>query len=132
MAGRGTMGWGFGRGAGSVLVAVALLAGCAPAEQPAGRGSSTLAQVGGDVYAVNVDEGTVSRIAEDGTVTTSAVLGREPTRITAAGHRLWVTLRADGEVAILDRDTLSLEKKVPVGAEPYGAVATAEDRKSVV
>lgn len=132
MAGRGTMGWGFGRGAGSVLVAVALLAGCAPAEQPAGRGSSTLAQVGGDVYAVNVDEGTVSRIAEDGTVTTSAVLGREPTRITAAGHRLWVTLRADGEVAILDRDTLSLEKKVPVGAEPYGAVATADGSRVYV
>lgn len=111
---------------GSALLLAVTLVGCGNREEGAGRASSTLARSGDDVFAVNVDEGTVSRVSKKGDTTTSAVLGREPTRIVAAGGSLFVTLRGEGALAILDQETLEVTRKVAVGAEPYGVVTTAD------
>jgi DNA-binding beta-propeller fold protein YncE len=110
----------------AVVFSMAMLAGCGVRDPGAGHSSSTLARSGDDVFAVNVDEGTVSRMSKRGEVETSARLGGEPTRIAATDDLVLVTLRAQGELVVLDPQDLSVKKRIPVGAEPYGVVTNAE------
>ena len=80
------------------------------------------------LVAVNVDEGTVSRIDPEGDVVSTVEVGLEPTRIARADRDLWVTLRGEGAVAVLDGDDPALPRlaTLPAGVEPYGVVASED------
>lgn len=86
------------------------------------------------VFAVNTDEGTVSRVSVDGSTVTSTEVGLEPTRIARAGDRVWVTLRGERAVAVLQDtgDGLELIEKVEVGPEPYGVVVSEDGSRVYV
>lgn len=116
----------------ALLLSLAMVAGCGNRDDGASRASSTLAKSGDDVFAVNVDEGTVTRVRKNGDTTTSARLGSEPTRIAAADGKLFVTLRGDGELVIVDAESLEVLQRVAVGSEPYGVVTTADGARAYV
>lgn len=116
------------RGRSRTLVLVLAVAACqeygAPSDSPS---SSTL--VSSDesaLYAVNVDEGSVSRLDLDTNDVQTLPLGLEPTRITRSGPRLFVTLRGQREVvSLVERGNgFEIGGRVTVGAEPYGIVTS--------
>src|SRR5262245_5717179 len=78
------------------------------------------------LYAVNVDEGSVSRYDLPSEQVDTLDLGSEPTRITRSEQRLFVTLRGQREVVALDEDQggLRVAARTAVGAEPYGIVTS--------
>lgn len=77
------------------------------------------------LYAVNVDEGTLSRIDVASGAVTEIEVGREPTRVTRAKGRVYVSLRAERGVAVLEeRDGgLVMVDRIETGAEPVGLIA---------
>src|SRR5688572_21870829 len=76
------------------------------------------------LYVANVDHGTVSRVDPGASRYDTIEVGLEPTRIARAGNRVFVTLRGERAVAVLEEDGSSLrfETKIQVGAEPFGIV----------
>lgn len=93
--------------------------------------SSTLVSstAGTAVYAVNVDEGAVSRFGLEDRTLQYVGVGAEPIRITRGVDRLYVSLRGDREVVALDDRAvggLEITGRVTVGAEPYGIVASQD------
>jgi hypothetical protein len=82
------------------------------------------------LYAANTDDGSIVRYDLDtGTVSPISVgltAGAEPTRIAQVGSRVYVTLRAERAVAVLEEtgSGLKVVNRIPTGAEPYGIVAT--------
>ena len=119
------------------LALAAALAGCdsgALADNRAQTGSSTLVSSARHdaLYVVNTDQGTLARVTPGTGRTSEVVVGHQPTRVTRVGDRLLVTLKGDRSIAeVQDVDgTLTLIRTVPVGAEPFGIIAT-EDGKSV-
>ncbi|MEE2829094.1 MAG: hypothetical protein VX498_07895 [Myxococcota bacterium] len=77
------------------------------------------------LYAADTDGGTVARIDAVTKEVVQVDVGLEPTRIARAGERLFVTLRGERNLAILEEGDsgLTLVSKIPVGAEPFGVVA---------
>lgn len=121
------------------LALIATLAACGSSSVSDGRyatGSSTLVTSADArrVYAVNVDEGTVSSYDRDSGLTTTVAVGREPTRIARAGDRLLVTLRGERGIAVLTDagDGLEVERTIATGTEPYGIVASENGRRVYV
>jgi len=84
------------------------------------------------IYAVDTDGGTVAAIDAASNEVSRIDVGLEPTRIARAGDRLFVTLRGERNLAVLDAsgEALELVSKIPVGAEPFGVVAS-EDGETV-
>ncbi|MEQ1503354.1 MAG: c-type cytochrome [Myxococcota bacterium] len=116
-----------------LLWVVTLLAGCGGSLRddrfPTGSGTM-VATRGYDAYvAVNVDEGTVSRLDRATGAVSELAVGREPTRIARVGKReLWVTLRGERAIAVVEDDhgALKTTGKIPAGAEPHGIVASED------
>jgi hypothetical protein len=77
------------------------------------------------LYVANVDHGTVTRVDPEAGRYDTFEVGLEPTRIARAGTRVFVTLRGERAVAVLNEkgSSLELETKIQVGAEPFGIVA---------
>lgn len=122
----------------SVLPALLLLAGCrAGLDDPLfPTGSQTVISSSDHaaVYAVNTDEGTVSRYdTVTGAVTTLEV-GREPSRLARAKGKVYVTLRAERGIAVLEeRDgALVMTGRLDTGAEPVGIVAREDGTRLYV
>ncbi len=119
-----------------ILIAglLGLLVGCDAGPQslddplfPTGTASIVASARTGGLYVVNTDAGTLSRKELGGDALAHLDVGTEPTRVAPLGEDgLVVTLRMERAVAVV-RDVhgaLTLERKIDVGAEPYGVVAT--------
>lgn len=114
------------------LLALALI-GCSDSEfenplHPSG--SRTLVASSGQdaVHAVNVEEGTVSTFWLANEAVQVVDVGVEPTRIARHGTRVFVTLRGEGALAVLEevsRD-LILQQTIEVGSEPVGVVVNEQ------
>ena len=87
----------------------------------------------GITYAVDTDAGEVVIVPSEGDITRVAV-GLEPTRIARAGERLFVSLRGERHVAVLDIEDggVTLHSKIAVGAEPIGVVADEDGERVYV
>lgn len=114
---------------------LALLAACGT-ERTAPATGSTLVIDGRSVYTANAWDGTVSR-ADKGTgrIVGEVELGGEPTRMIRRGDELWVTLRAERAVVVLDvsGEGAPVETaRFKVGAEPYGIAATSDGSRVYV
>lgn len=121
-----------------MIFALFALMGCAPSTSPwppptaivrgdgpvIATGSSTLAAVDGVVYVVDEDAGALVRVTEAGAVDSIAV-GVRPFRVAAAAGRLFVSLRGERGLAVVDAETFTLVGVLATGAEPSGVVATA-------
>lgn len=87
------------------------------------------------LYVANTDHGTIGRIplAAGGAVTDVRV-GERPTRIARAQGRVFVTLRGERKVAVLEEQGGALVEvgTVDVGAEPFGVVASADGARVYV
>lgn len=86
------------------------------------------------LYVVDTDGGQVVR-HDPATGKSSAVaVGSEPTRLAQANGRIYVTLRAERSVAVLEDTggTLKVVDTVQVGAEPWGIVAREDGKKLYV
>lgn len=84
------------------------------------------------LFAVNVDEDTISRFDVDSESVQEFDVGDEPTRITRVGDRLLVTLRGERAIAEVDANTGELIRKVDTGPEPFGIVATEDGNRVYV
>lgn len=115
-----------------------LLAGCAAElrDPTFATGSRTLvADAAHDaVYVVDTDGGRLVRHDPATGATVAVDVGLEPTRVARAGERLFVTLRAERAVAVVeDRGgELVVAGRIAVGAEPYGVVAREDGTKVYV
>ncbi|MCC7385126.1 MAG: c-type cytochrome [Deltaproteobacteria bacterium] len=70
----------------------------------------------------------------DGGAAREIALGARPTRVARAGARVFVTLRGERKIAVLDEQdgTLALASKIDTGAEPFGVVANEEGTRVYV
>ncbi|MBI2375488.1 MAG: c-type cytochrome [Deltaproteobacteria bacterium] len=113
--------------------AATLLLGCSDMDgrNPTGSQSMVASADYGLLYVANVDNASVSRLdPASGEVQTGEV-GSEPTRIARAGERLFVTLRAERAVTVLDSELRSVGR-IDVGAEPVGIVASVDGARVYV
>lgn len=119
-------------------LALSTLVGCAGTlnDHAFPTGSSTIigSADGSALYAVNLDEGTVSRFepATGGLGTVS--VGIDPARIARTKDRVFVTLRAERAIAVLEDSggTLTVVDRINVDAEPVGIVATENGKRLYV
>lgn len=125
------------RGSWGMWLAAAALAACGrggDARFPTGSQTVVASQDGEVVYAVNPDEGTLSRVSTlSGDVDTVAV-GAFPARVARIDHRLYVTLQGEAGIAVVD-DTdgeLTVVDVARTGAEPVGVVASADGKRIYV
>jgi len=99
-------------------------------------GSSTIAasRAHDAVYNVNFDEGTISRTDLVTQQVREIQVGSEPTRIARVGDDLWVTLKADASIAVIEDDgeKMRVAQVLPAGIEPHGIVATEDGRRVYV
>ncbi|MBI3179966.1 MAG: hypothetical protein HYZ27_09915, partial [Deltaproteobacteria bacterium] len=79
----------------------------------------------GSLYVANLDQGTLTKLAKDGSLLTTLDLGLEPTRLARVGDRVLVTLRGERSLAVVydGPQGLVLERKIVLGTEPFGVVA---------
>jgi YVTN family beta-propeller protein len=77
------------------------------------------------LYVANAAEGTVARVDLSSGTVASLLVDGEPTRVARAGRRVFVSLRASRQVAVLEDDGARLVevKRIGVGREPFGVVA---------
>ena len=89
-----------------------MLAGCSSGlnDPTFATGSSTVvsSERGDAVFAVNPDEGTLSRLTTDGKTVLTAKVGGEPTRLARMGNQLLVSLRTDRSITLVDAKTLEI------------------------
>lgn len=124
----------------TALFSLSLLAACTPGEALEdslfATGSSSVVADGeyASLYAVNTDAGSLSRTAPGSTAVDELPLGLEPTRVARAGDKLFVTLRGERSVAIVQLSEAGpvLLEKVEVGAEPFGVVANEKGNRVYV
>lgn len=99
-------------------------------------GSNTLAASADHarLYNTNFDEGTITRIDREAATTDELAVGSEPMRIARAGDRLYVTLRGERSVAIIEDGPAGMVQvgTIPVGSEPYGVVASQDGERVYV
>lgn len=116
----GKMGWVF---------ALAMMAGCTGGLRnelhPTGSTTAVALEKGDSIVAVNVLEGSISRVDVDSGKVEELLLGEEPSRVAPFRDRVLVSLRGERRVAVVDvsGDKMRVEKMLNVGAEPYGIVA---------
>lgn len=86
------------------------------------------------LYVANVHNDSVSRVDLDAQTVAELPVGAEPTRITRAGDRVFVTLRAERNLAVLEEGLsgLRLVRTVAVGAEPYAVIAPEDGQRIYV
>lgn len=86
------------------------------------------------LYVANTDHGTVGRVPLAGGARTDVAVGALPTRIARADQRLFVTVRGERKVAVLEErgDTLANVGDIDVGAEPFAVVASADGARVYV
>ncbi len=86
------------------------------------------------LYVANVLTDSVTRVDVDSQTATEVAVGSEPTRIARAGDRVFVTLRGERNLAVLQETAtgLTLERTVAVGAEPYAVIAPEDGKKIYV
>lgn len=102
-------------------------------EPTSSHGSSTLVVDRRVAYGVNAWDDTVVRSDLDAHTSDVWVADGEPTRIARVGGTLWVTLRAERQVVVLaDEEGLVEVDRFDVGAEPYGIVASPDERSVYV
>src|SRR5438132_1273474 len=102
-----------------------LLAACQGTNTPGNGGGGGSVQPGVKVqglYIANSDDTTVARLDLDTHVVRPFQVGKEPSRIARAGTRVYVTLRNERSVAVLDEKTGDLQDvgRIKTGAEPFG------------
>src|SRR5687768_5296405 len=120
------------------LFVISLLVGCGSGLNddrfPTGSSSVAATRHYDAVVTVNVDEGTVSRLDRETGAVRGIEVGAEPTRIARVGNELWVTLRGERGVAVLeDLDgALAKVETLPTGPEPHGIVASENGRRVYV
>lgn len=112
---------------------------CGPALQDEQHptGSSTLVPSAQSeaLYSVNTDQGTISKLDIATNTVVEIDVGLEPTRLARVGDELWVTLRGERKIAVLDIDAsgdLELDRTIDAGAEPYGIVADEDGERVYV
>ena len=113
----------------SVLVA------CSAERAQPGTGASIVVADDGAVYTANPWDGTVSRMDAAGKRTGEAAVGGEPTRMVRVGDELWVTLRSERSVAVLDLPASGAPRekaRFTVGAEPYGLAVSSDGSRVYV
>ena len=94
-------------------------------------GSSAIVASGVDetLVTANPDQGTLSRVDVETGAVTEADVGVEPTRVARLGDRLVVTLRGEDAIALVNAETLAVERRIATGAEPYGVVASEDGER---
>jgi len=118
----------------TLLAACGNQAGLDDARFATGSTSMVTARQGPVLYAVNVDEGSLSRLDADSGDLSEVDLGAEPIRVARVGDELWVTLRGERSIAIVvDEDgKLVVDSTLDVGAEPFGIVASENGKRVYV
>jgi DNA-binding beta-propeller fold protein YncE len=112
----------------TLALALLLLSGCGRLKEssfPTGSQTLITAADGQSLLVVDTDAGLVARYGVDDESVTTVLVGSEPSRLARSGNRVFVTLRGERAIAVLeDREgVLVLQKKVSTGAEPIGIVA---------
>jgi DNA-binding beta-propeller fold protein YncE len=118
-----------------MISVLALLAACGT-ERTAPATGSTIVIDRQSVFTANGWDGTVSRADKrSGRIEGELEVGGEPTRMIRLGDELWVTLRAERSVAVLDISGAGAPvetARFKVGAEPYGIAATSDGSRVYV
>jgi YVTN family beta-propeller protein len=113
------------------LIAWALVA-CsedAPEVRAGGSGTAVVSADEQRLYVADGDNGALVQIDLATRTRDAVAIGAEPTRIARIGDRLYVTLRAEGTLAVVRLDgTPTVEARIALGAEPYGVVAAPDGR----
>ena len=113
----------------ALSLSLMLFAGCSSQldDERFPTGSSTLISSAdfSHLYVVDTDGSAVASIDIATNSVETITVGLEPTRIARAGERIFVTLRGERAVAILDDrgGDLTLSGRIDTGAEPIGIVA---------
>jgi DNA-binding beta-propeller fold protein YncE/mono/diheme cytochrome c family protein len=99
---------------------------------PTGSNTLAMSRDKDAVYAVNVDEGSLTRLTLGSSQVKELDVGKNPARVARVGDEVWVTLRGERAVAVVvDHDgVMKVDEVLPVGVEPVGIVAS-EDGKRV-
>lgn len=86
------------------------------------------------VFVASADEGVITRVDADALSTERVAVSGEPTRLARAGGALWATLRTERAVVeLVEGPTgLTVGRRLEVGAEPYGIVATEDGTRVYV
>lgn len=86
------------------------------------------------LYVANLYNDSVSRIDLSTQRVEEIAVGSEPTRITRAKDRVFVTLRGERNLAVLNETASGLvfERAVTLGAEPYAVIAPEDGKKVYV
>lgn len=94
---------------------------------PTGSQTMALNAAKDAVVIAHPHEGVVSRVGLDGQLQ-ELMLDGEPTRVTKAGNRYFVSLRQARSVAVLNESNGALveETRIAVGPEPFGIVASED------
>ncbi len=113
----------------SLLAAAGSLAACGGGLNDARHstgGTSVLASTAYDaIYVANADQGTISIVDRGTQAVTEVEAGLEPSRLARANGRIFATLRGERAVGVFREVAggLELERRIDVGAEPFGIVA---------
>jgi cytochrome c peroxidase len=108
-------------------IAAFLFSGCADEpSRPVGGGSIQPGENIAGLYVANADN-SITRIDLDTGVMRQIELGNEPTRIARFGDRVYVSLRNERKVVVLEEDGADLNEvaRIDTGAEPFGVAATS-------
>ena len=86
------------------------------------------------VYVVEPDSGTLAIVGLDSESIQNVELGGEPTRVTRSGERVFVSLRTERQIAVLEQrgDGLTKVDEIQTGAEPFGLVASEDGERLYV
>lgn len=123
------------RVSGRVSLVILMASACSlssPDRLPTGSQTIVSAENGDVVYAVNADEGSLSRLDVRTGELTQIAVGKNPSRVARSGDRLFVTLQGEAAIAVVTDDggQMSVTDTARTGSEPVGVV-TSRDGKFV-
>jgi mono/diheme cytochrome c family protein len=115
------------------VVALVGLVGCGvdPTGDGFVTGSNNVVARGDYVYVADMDNGALARVQVSTGDVRSLVLGAEPARVVRLGNRLYVTVRAERSVAVVEEaadGSMTVVEMHEVGAEPFGIVASPDGK----
>lgn len=120
----------------SIALSLSLMACTAGSDDRLATGSSTAVASSSfaRMYVVNPDAGTISEARPGDAKPIEIDVGLEPTRIARTNTTLFVTLRGERTVAVLEErgEGAELVDRIEVGAEPYGIVASNDGSRIFV
>ncbi len=121
-------------GSASFLLLAACSSSLTEATFPTGSQTAISSRDLAAILVVDEDHGAVARFDVAGGTVVSTEVGVQPERIARAGKLVFVTLRGEGALAVLDDDGVSLRLRevVDVGAEPVGVVAREDGTRLYV